>query len=70
MKVNHQYHLVELVEPGPLPIVTSFSLFVTAVGGILFMHNHLSGKVMFPLGVVLLLSSLFIFLEHKQVSSL
>ena len=35
-KPHHEYHLVD---PSPWPAVGSVSLFVTAVGGILWMHH-------------------------------
>ena len=56
MKATHQYHLVE---PSPLPLVTSMSLFTMVIGAVLLMHDHFSGKIILPFGVVLLLSSLY-----------
>ncbi len=34
---HHDYHLVD---PSPWPIVGAVSAFITAVGGVVFMHNH------------------------------
>jgi len=54
-KPDHQYHLVD---PSPLPIIVSFSLLVLFVGIILLMHDSgIIGKFIFPLGIVLTLSS-------------
>ena len=53
---NHQYHLVD---PSPLPIFTAFSMFILAVGALLFMHDQFLGKLILPLGFVLVLSCMF-----------
>lgn len=42
-KPNHDYHIIAL---SPLPILTTISLFVVAVGAILFMHDiHHAGRL-------------------------
>ena len=34
---QHPYHLVE---PSPWPAVGSAAAFITAIGGVMFMHDH------------------------------
>ena len=53
---NHQYHLVD---PSPLPIFTAFSMLILAVGGAMFMHDYVLGKLILPLGLILTLSCMF-----------
>lgn len=53
---SHQYHLVN---PSPLPIATAFSVLIMAIGGVMFMHDLVLGKVILPLGLVLVLSCMF-----------
>lgn len=53
---NHQYHLVD---PSPLPIVTSFSLLIMVIGGVMFMHDVVVGNIILPIGLVLTLSSMY-----------
>lgn len=53
---NHDYHLVD---PSPLPIFTAFSLLITAIGGIMFMHDYVMGNLILPLGFILVLSCMF-----------
>ena len=53
---NHQYHLVD---PSPLPIFTSFSMLIVAIGAVLFMHDQFLGKFILPLGFILTLSCMF-----------
>lgn len=48
---KHPYHLVE---PSPWPLVTSFSVFVLAVGAVLFMH-HIDWLV-FAMGSILVVA--------------
>jgi cytochrome c oxidase subunit 3 len=49
-KPHHDYHLVE---PSPWPAVGSVSLFVTAVGGILWMHHMTAiAPYLFGVGVI------------------
>jgi cytochrome c oxidase subunit III len=47
---NHDYHLVE---PSPWPFVGSVSAFVTAVGGIMYMHGHAPAVLLLGLAGVL-----------------
>lgn len=55
-QASHEYHLID---PSPLPIFTSFSLLITAVGGVMFMHNVMLGYLVLILGLVLTLSCMF-----------
>lgn len=52
---NHDYHLVD---PSPWPFVGSVSAFITAVGAIVFMHNHGNPWVLI-LGFLLVLYTMF-----------
>ncbi len=40
-------HLFHLVDPSPWPILTSFALLTLAIGGVMFMHDHLLGKYIY-----------------------
>lgn len=53
---NHDFHLVD---PSPLPFFTAFSMFILAIGAIMFMHNYLLGEVVLSLGFILVLSCMF-----------
>ena len=53
---NHDYHLVD---PSPLPIFTSFSLLVLAIGAVMFMHEVFLGGIVLGLGFVLTLSCMY-----------
>lgn len=55
-KQNHPYHLVD---PSPLPIFTSFSMLILAIGAVMFMHDQFLGNLILPLGFVLVLSCMF-----------
>lgn len=37
---KHSYHLVD---PSPMPLFTSISVFATAVGAVMFFHGHIGG---------------------------
>jgi cytochrome c oxidase subunit III len=56
LEKKHDYHLVD---PSPLPIFTSFSMLVMAIGAVLFMHGKLAGHFVLPLGLILVFSCLF-----------
>lgn len=45
-----EQHLFHLVDPSPWPILTSFALLILAIGGVMFMHNHLLGKYILGAG--------------------
>ncbi|MFN7039025.1 MAG: cytochrome c oxidase subunit 3 [Alphaproteobacteria bacterium] len=55
-KVGHNFHLVN---PSPWPIATSFSLLILAIGGILFMHKYMIGHFVLPLGLLLVISTVY-----------
>jgi cytochrome c oxidase subunit 3 len=48
-KKNHPFHIVD---PSPLPILTSFALLLLAIGGIMFMHSYKFGEYTFMAGIV------------------
>lgn len=48
-KPAHDYHLVN---PSPWPILVSFALLLTAIGGIMAMHKYPLGKILFPGGLL------------------
>lgn len=51
---KHPFHLVD---PSPWPLVTSGSLLILAIGGVLFMHGK--GSLPFYIGLGMLLASAF-----------
>ena len=53
---NHQYHLVD---PSPWPIVGSLALFFTTLGSAMFMHGKPFGKILLPIGFLLILYTMF-----------
>jgi cytochrome c oxidase subunit 3 len=53
---RHSYHLVD---PSPWPIVGAISAFVTTSGGVLYMHNYNYGGFVLPLGVFMILYTMF-----------
>ncbi|MCH9754189.1 MAG: cytochrome c oxidase subunit 3 [Alphaproteobacteria bacterium] len=55
-KVGHKYHLVD---PSPLPLITSASLFILAIGAVLFMHEYKLGTPTLMLGLAGVLYSMF-----------
>jgi len=55
-KPHHQYHLVN---PSPWPIIGATSVFTMAVGGALYMHKYPLGKFLLPLGLVMVLFTMF-----------
>lgn len=61
---GHPFHLVN---PSPWPVASAFSVFVTAIGGILGMHKH--GWIPFLLGMgALILCSILWFRDIIQES--
>jgi cytochrome c oxidase subunit 3 len=50
------YHLVE---PSPWPILMSLSLFILAIGAVLFMHHHQIGTAILPLGFVCVITIMY-----------
>ena len=59
MSSNHQNHPYHLVDPSPLPIFTAFSMLILAIGAVMFMHDQFLGKIIMPLGFVLVISCMF-----------
>lgn len=58
-KTTHPGHDYHLVDPSPLPIFTAFSLLILAIGAVMFMHDQYLGKLILPLGFVLVFSCMF-----------
>ncbi|XVN42084.1 MAG: cytochrome c oxidase subunit 3 [Candidatus Rickettsia vulgarisii] len=56
-KKNHPFHIVD---PSPLPILTSFALLLLAVGGIMFMHNYKFGEYTFIAGIISVVFCLYV----------
>jgi cytochrome c oxidase subunit 3 len=54
-KPNHDYHLVD---PSPWPIIGAASVFVLALGGIMWMHHM--GAWLFPIGLLGVLYTMFV----------
>ena len=52
-KVNHPYHLVN---PSPIPVLSSFSLLTLVTGALLFMHDKPGGKYILAAGFLMILS--------------
>ena len=48
-EIKHDYHLVD---PSPWPLVGAMSAFVTAVGGITWMHKFSVGPLLFGVGIL------------------
>jgi len=55
-EVPHKFHLVN---PSPWPIFASFSLLILLVGAVLYLHKSNSGHFLLPLGLALVLFSMF-----------
>lgn len=55
-KQNHPYHLVD---PSPLPVAGAASLLILAVGAVLFMHKHVIGTILLPLGILSVISVMY-----------
>ena len=53
---QHPYHLVE---PSPWPAVGSAAAFITAIGGIMFMHERAYGEHVLAVGLGLVLLTMF-----------
>jgi len=51
-KVGHKYHLVD---PSPLPLIASISLFILAIGAVMFMHEYRFGTFVLGIGVAMVL---------------
>lgn len=52
-EVKHDFHLVN---PSPAPILTTLAIFTLACGAIMFMHDMPFGHVLFPAGLLLVIS--------------
>jgi len=55
-KVGHKFHLVD---PSPLPLVTAISLFILAIGAVLFMHEYKLGAPTLLVGAAMVMFSMF-----------
>lgn len=55
-KPQHNFHIID---PSPLPIMSSISLFILALGAVFFIHDMTIGKVMLPAGFVMILSCMY-----------
>ena len=51
-KQNHPFHLVEL---SPWPILTSFSLFILALGTVMFLHEYTGDRIVLITGTFALI---------------
>ena len=49
---GHPFHLVD---PSPWPILTSLSILVLAVGGVLYMHHY--NRMVFFIGLIMIIAS-------------
>lgn len=54
---NHDYHIID---PSPLPFLTSLVLFILALGGVAFIHSWYAGVGILLTGCVLLIAVLTI----------
>ncbi|MFZ8864372.1 MAG: cytochrome c oxidase subunit 3 [Rickettsiales bacterium] len=54
---THQFHLVN---PSPWPILSSFAAFILCLGGVFFMHEVALGKILMPVGLLLVLYSMYV----------
>jgi len=55
-KAEHDFHLVD---PSPLPIMTTFSVLIMAIGAVLSLHDYHLGHFIFPLGFIMVVSCMF-----------
>lgn len=60
-KAQHDFHLVD---PSPLPILTSFSMLLVAIGTIMFLHNVSYYHIVAPIGIILLIACMFMWWKH------
>ena len=54
---RHPYHLVD---PSPWPLVSAISCLVTAIGAAMFMHSLQYGDLILAAGLLMLISSMFV----------
>lgn len=54
---KHPYHLVD---PSPWPLVSAISCLVTTIGAAMFMHSYEYGNLILTLGLVMVISSMFV----------
>ena len=60
MNNNTQKHSFHLVDPSPWPLLTSFSVLILLFGTVLYMHGYINGGLMIQLGLILVLSLMFV----------
>ena len=67
---RYQKHPFHLVERSPWPILTSFSLFMAAIGAVTYMHAFNKGGLLLSLGLTLVLFSMILwFIDVNSESS-
>lgn len=55
--VPHKFHLVD---PSPWPAFASLSLFILAIGAVLFFHKYTAGYIILPTGVLMILYTMYV----------
>jgi cytochrome c oxidase subunit III len=55
-KQEHDFHIVN---PSPMPVLSSMSLLLLTSGAVLFMHNYPLGKFLLPLGFAAIFSCMY-----------
>lgn len=65
----YQKHPFHLVERSPWPLLTSFSLFVLAIGAVTYMHAYSKGDLLLSLGFGLVLISMTLWFMDVNTES-
>jgi len=55
-----QKHPFHLVDPSPWPIFSSIGALTSTVGGVLYFHGYAAGNNLLPLGISIILYSMFV----------
>lgn len=57
---HYQRHPFHLVDPSPWPFLASLAAFLTTLGGVLYMHAYTNSQFILIVGLLLLISIMFI----------
>ena len=55
-----QKHPFHLVDPSPWPFLSSFAVFTTTIGAVMYMHMYMYGGWVLTLGFLGILYSMFV----------
>jgi hypothetical protein len=59
-KKNLYGHGFHLVDPSPWPIISAFSALFLTVGGVFYMHGHMSDTFLWKYGLFMILFMMFV----------